>query len=179
MKNAPGARSVAEPVSDRKAVATHPVRTWKNSFWQVVRFGIVGVCNTAIDVLVLNLLLWSFPTQNVHLLLLYNSLAFISGACNSYIFNKYWTFRHRQRPTGNELSRYAIVSGVGFLCNNGILWIAADLIHRLLTNTVLWANVAKLSAIAGTAAITYLGMRLLVFVNSPHNKAGDSTLLDC
>jgi putative flippase GtrA len=170
VKNASTTRSVAEPAPDRKVVATHLVRTWKNSFWQVVRFGIVGVCNTAIDVLVLNLLLWSFPTQNMHLLLLYNSLAFISGTCNSYIFNKYWTFRHRQRPTGSELSRFAIVNGVGFLCNNGILWIAAGLVHRLLTNTVLWANVAKLSAIVGTATITYLGMRLWVFVNLPHNK---------
>ncbi len=158
---------------DRKVLATHPVRTWKNSFWQVVRFGIVGVCNTAIDVLVLNLLLWGFPTQNIHLLLLYNSLAFISGAFNSYIFNKYWTFRHTRLPTGSELLRFATVNGASFLCNNGILWIAAGVLHRLLTNTTLWANAAKLSAVVGTATITYLGMRLWVFVNPLCNKESD------
>ena len=158
---------------DRKVLATHPVRTWKNSFWQVVRFGIVGVCNTAIDVLALNLLLWGFPTQNIHLLLLYNSLAFISGAFNSYIFNKYWTFRHTRLPTGSELLRFATVNGASFLCNNGILWIAAGVLHRLLTNTTLWANAAKLSAVVGTATITYLGMRLWVFVNPLCNKESD------
>src|SRR5215471_8237579 len=120
VKNASSARPVAEPASDRKVVATQPVRIWKHSFWQVVRFGIVGVCNTAIDVLVLNLFLWRFPTQNIHLLLLYNSLAFISGAFNSYILNKYWTFRHTRRPTGSELLRFATVNGASFLCNNGI-----------------------------------------------------------
>lgn len=176
MKNAPSARSVAEPTCGRKVVVTHPVRTWKNEFWQVVRFGIVGAGNTAIDVLVLNLLLWRFPTQNMHLLLLYNSLAFISGAFNSYLFNKYWTFRHGRSPTGGELLRFAIVNGVGFLSNNGILWTAAGVLQRLLTNTTLWANGAKLSAVVGTATITYLGMRLWVFVNSPHNndQHGDS-----
>ena len=165
MKNAPSARSVAEPASGSKIAVAHPVRTWKNSFWQVVRFGIVGAGNTAIDVLVLNLLLWRFPTHNVHLLLLYNSLAYISGAFNSYLFNKYWTFRHRRSPTGGELLRFALVNGVGFLSNNGILWTAAGVLQRLLTNTTLWANGAKLSAVVGTATITYLGMRLWVFVN--------------
>ena len=171
--NVSNAQSVAEPASDRKVLATHPVRTCKNSFWQVVRFGIVGVCNTAIDVLVLNLLLWGFPTQNMHVLLLYNSLAFISGAFNSYIFNKYWTFRHTRPPTGSELLRFATVNGVSFLCNNGILWIAAGVLHRLLTNTTLWANGAKLSAVVGTATLTYLGMRLWVFVNPLRNKESD------
>ena len=36
-------------------------------FWQFVRFGIVGVLNTLIDVLVLNILLWRFPTHNADL----------------------------------------------------------------------------------------------------------------
>lgn len=142
----------------------------KNSFWQVVRFSIVGVSNTAIDVLVLNILLWKFPTQNAYLLLSYNSLAFASGALNSYVFNKYWTFRHRQTSTNSELLRFATVNGVGFLCNNGILWIAASILHPALMNTTLWANGAKLSAVVGTAMVTYLGMRLWVFTHSPITK---------
>ncbi|HLW02768.1 MAG TPA: GtrA family protein, partial [Ktedonobacterales bacterium] len=68
--------------------------------WQVMRFGLVGVLNTCIDLLALNILFWLFPTRSVGLLLLENSLAYSFGAVNSFLFNKYWTFRCLGRVEG-------------------------------------------------------------------------------
>src|SRR5207253_5504351 len=64
-------------------------------FWQVIRFVVVGFSNVTVDVLILNLLLMSFPTTNTGLLLAYNSVAYASGAINSYVLNKHWTFHSR------------------------------------------------------------------------------------
>jgi putative flippase GtrA len=154
---------VLEPLPGVPDVVSHPVESWLISFWQIVRFGIVGISNTTIDVLILNLLLWRFPTHNANLLLLYNLAAYTLGALNSFLLNKYWTFQRRQAATAGELFRFASLSVIGILCNSSIVWVAARILHPLIANTVLWANTSKFSAIIGTAIITYLGMRLWVF----------------
>jgi putative flippase GtrA len=54
--------------------------------------GLVGGLNTLVDLLILNGLLWLFPTTSSLTLLVYSSLAYSLGAVNSFLLNKYWTF---------------------------------------------------------------------------------------
>lgn len=142
-------------------------------FWQVIRFVVVGFSNVTIDVLILNLLLMSFPTTNTSLLLAYNSVAYASGAINSYVLNKHWTFHSRSGMTGSELLRFAVVNAAGILCSNCIIWIAAGILKPVLTNDVFWANASKAAAIVGTAMLSYLGMRLWVFVSANRTKESE------
>ena len=135
------------------------------SLWQMVRFGMVGVLNTLVDVVVLNFLLWYFPTRNANFLLIYNSIAYTIGAVNSFGLNKYWTFQHKQRVDGGELTRFALINVVGICCNDGILWLMAGLLHPSIGSSLLWANASKLAAVVGTAIVSYLGMRLWVFAS--------------
>ncbi len=158
-------------VSDIQPGDVLPGSTWGRGIqaarqawlWQIARFGIVGVFNTGIDVLTLNGLLWRFPTHSTNLLLAFNSLAYFVAAVNSFVFNKYWTFRSRQGITGRELVRFAIVTLVGFLCSDSLIWIFGTLLHPLISRPVFWANASKLSSVIGTMLISYLGMRLWVF----------------
>jgi hypothetical protein len=53
--------------------------------------------------------------------------------------------------------------GIGW--SNSIIWLASHVLRPFLVNTTVWANVSKLVAIFGTALISYLGMRLWVFVS--------------
>jgi putative flippase GtrA len=154
-----------ELLPDIHDAVLRPARSWRPLFWQLVRFCIVGVINAVVDILVLNILLLRFPTHDANILLLYNSAAFTLGALNSYLLNKYWTFHRRQAITGAELLRFAAISVIGFLCNDGIVWITARILYPLIANPVLWANTSKLSAVGGTAIVSYLGMRLWVFAN--------------
>src|SRR5437588_12952985 len=50
------------------------------------------------------------------------------------------------------------------------LWGANNLLHPLISNTVLWMNTSKIVALAGTVFVSYLGMRLWVFVNRSQEK---------
>ncbi|MHB8596357.1 MAG: glycosyltransferase [Ktedonobacteraceae bacterium] len=139
-------------------------------FNQILRFSLVGGLNTLVDLIVLNGLLWLFPTTSTPTLLAYNSLAYSLGAVNSFLLNKYWTFGHKQKTTRSELARFALTTLFGIAWSTLILWLASLVLHPFLVNTTVWANASKVIAIAGTSLISYLGMRLWVFVHSPQNR---------
>ncbi len=147
-----------------------PVRSKQAFVWQIVRFGISGGCNAGIDLLALNILLWRFPTQNAALLVLYNTLAYALGALNSYLLNKYWTFRRNQGITGDELARFITINIIGILCNDAIFWIIAKEQSFYPASSFLLTNLAKIGAIIGTAGISYIGMHLWVFKHASHKQ---------
>lgn len=136
---------------------------WKQIVGQVLRFCLVGGLNTILDLLLFNGLLWAFPTNNPANLIVYNSLAYAFGGINSFVLNKYWTFRHRQNIGPSEIARFAITTLVGICVNDLLLWIFSNTIHLQDINPTLWANVSKVIAIFGTFLISYTGMRLWVF----------------
>ena len=138
--------------------------------WQFVRFGLVGCLNTTIDLLVLNGLLWLWPTQNIARLLLFNTLAYAFGALNSFVFNRYWTFQRTGRPNAREGARFLLVTLAAIVCNDLILWLMSQVLHPAHLNPTLWTNSSKVVAIGGTILVSYLGMRLWVFVQSSHEK---------
>ncbi len=137
---------------------------------QVVQFGLVGGLNTLVDIVILNGLLWLFPTVSILMLLVYNSLAYSLGAINSFLLNKYWTFGYRQKMTRRELARFTLITLYGSGWSGVILWLASTFFHPFLVNVTVWANASKVVAIAGTALISYLGMRLWVFVSKTPKK---------
>src|SRR5215469_7253345 len=136
---------------------TSPKRKQGRIFWQLLRFCVVGGLNTFVDVLAFNLLVWGLPTQDSGLLVIYNSLAYAIGALNSFCWNKLWTFKQRSRATNDQLARFALVTSLGIICNDAFLWLATSVLHSLSLNSFLWVNIAKVSAIAGSVAVSHVG----------------------
>ncbi|HET8843521.1 MAG TPA: glycosyltransferase family 39 protein [Ktedonobacteraceae bacterium] len=132
---------------------------------QFLRFGLVGCLNTLIDLLALNCLLRLLPIQDTDMLILINSAAYILGATNSFILNRYWTFRHRGSPDIREVWRFGMTTLGGMICNDLMLAGLNRAFSAFHLSTPLWTNIAKFAAIAGTVLISYLGMRLWVFVH--------------
>src|SRR6266700_7720628 len=132
---------------------------WRDTFWQFLRFCLVGGVNTVIDVLTLNILLWSFPTTNVQMLVIYNSVAYCGGAITSFFLNKYWTFRHKQRTTRRVMLRFAMLLVFEILVSNVLVWLAGKMLQPLISSPILWGNAAKLLAVAGSVVLSYAGMR--------------------
>lgn len=154
-----------EPEPQDQETKQVPVRGRAQTLKQVLRFVLAGGLNTLIDLLILNGLLWLFPTNSTRMLLLYNSFAYSTGAINSFLLNKYWTFGQKQRTTRGETARFTLVTIGGILWSSIILWLASLALHSFLLNATVWANVSKLVAIGGTALISYLGLCLWVFVS--------------
>ena len=150
--------------------SAHRLRDRVRLLGQMLRFGLVGGLNTLVDLLILNSLLWLFPTTNTLMLLAYNSLAYSLGAVNSFLLNKYWTFASRQKVTRGELARFILTTLCGIGWSSAILWLASTLLRPFLVNATVWANASKVVAIAGAALISYLGMRLWVFVSQAQRE---------
>src|SRR5260370_25038767 len=146
----------------------HHYNRWSNLFWQWFRYCLVGGANTLIDVLVLNILLLRFPTTQVQILVIYNSLAYIAGAASSFFLNKYWTFGHKQRPTTQEMSPFLLNMFLEILSSNGLVWFIGNALHPFLANAMLWGNASKLLAAAANAVFAYTIIRFLVFRDASH-----------
>ena len=122
------------------------------------------------DLLMLNVLLWRFSTNNVLVLVVYNSVAYSSGAVTSFFLNKYWTFRRKQRTTRREVVRFAIILALEILYSNGLVWLAGKALQPLITNVTLWGNASKLLAVAGGAVLSYTFMRFWTFAGRSQDR---------
>lgn len=60
---------------------------------QFFKFLITGANNTGLDFLILNLLMFSFNTYKGWPIILFNIISFSLAVTNSYLINRFWTFR--------------------------------------------------------------------------------------
>lgn len=132
---------------------------------QITRFGLVGVVNTAIDLGVLNALLYLWPPSSYAWVALYNSAAFFAAVTCSYILNKRFTYGDRGAYSYRQFGRFVCLSLCGLGLNNAVLY---SIIAYIFGGqyTVAHVNAAKLAAIVTAAAFNYLSYRRLVFVTA-------------
>ena len=143
-------------------------RARRHTYLQFIRFALVGCSNTVIDILVLNLILWLWPTRSTAMVLLANSVAYTIGALNSFVLNRSWTFQRSGRPVFGEVRRFALATLGGIVCNDMLLGLLSNAPHPGELSMTLWTNIAKVTSIGGTVLISFLVMRLWVFAHSTH-----------
>ncbi|HHY68477.1 MAG TPA: GtrA family protein [Alicyclobacillus sp.] len=83
-------------------------KIWRNRAGQWMRFGMVGMLNTVVDFLVFFVLVrgahWgAAPAQ---------ALSYTCGVCNSYLWNRSFTFRSRVRPGAAEFAKFLLVNAL-------------------------------------------------------------------
>ncbi|MEA5058674.1 MAG: GtrA family protein [Clostridia bacterium] len=124
----------------------------KESFAQLIRFGLVGVLNTAVDFCVYQFLVW----LGLH----YAASQCISYSCgllNSYFFNRRWTFRQEKTYTKKEFIRFLAV-------NLGSLALSVLLLRLCYEVLGIQSNLlAKGIVTAFVMVINFLGNKLFVF----------------
>lgn len=135
---------------------------------KLMRFAVVGLANTSIDIAVLNILLWIFPTTSMWEIFFFNSLACIVAACNSFFWNKYWTFQYREPITIRLVAKFAGVSLLSLLGNNLILWLFLVLFPTVMTGAGLGAVVLKVAVGAMMMAFSFVGQLVVVFVTNKY-----------
>lgn len=149
------------------ATSRSPGRQTGSVLAKLLRFAVVGIANTSIDIVALNLLLWMFPTNSLWGILFLNSLACVVAACNSFFWNKYWTFRYRKPVTAGLVARFAGVSLLSLLGNNLILWLFLLLFPAVMTTTAgLGTVVLKVAVGAVMMAFSFAGQLIWVFATT-------------
>jgi putative flippase GtrA len=90
-------------------------------FAQFVKFGLVGVSNTLIALLVYTLLWNVFGVWYVAA----SAIGFAVGAVNGFLWNRAWTFKGH---VGDALTpvRWFVVQGCGLLGNSALIYLFVD-----------------------------------------------------
>jgi putative flippase GtrA len=147
--------------------------------YEVAKFILVGGLNTLVDWGVLSFLILTFKHSGVDsnkvlfevfsiaiiLYTLLKAISFVIATTNSYIWNKFWTFKRKTtEKLGREFMQFIIISIIGFLINVIIASSVFKFIPRLGgLNIEQWALVS--AAIASIIALVwnFVGYKFIVF----------------
>ena len=141
----------------------------KQSFIQLIRFGMVGVFNTAVDYGVFYMLIAFVHLHKGFAQVIATGIAM----CGSFLINRYWTFRKTGRSTAGEVVRFVLTNAVSMLTAIAFTYLFYDILHaERVANGVL--TVAGISyMLEGNMAVMFCKMLSTVFslaVNFIGNK---------
>lgn len=120
-----------------------------------IKFGIVGIANTALDFTFFWVLVANFSVAP----LLANTASYSIGVSNSFFLNKFWTFRSITQRTDSvrQFSSFVLVNIVSLALSNLIIWIAAFFLPLML---------AKGVSILGVFFFNFIASKYFVFGGS-------------
>ena len=121
-----------------------------NHAQNLIRFCVVGGVNTLVDFGIFLLLYYKAGSP----LLAAHGLAFAAAALNSYLMNKFWTFRETAPAAPAQFARFLAVVVSGLAVSSAVVYGASFFIAAWL---------AKVLAIGVTLIWNYTGSVLFVF----------------
>lgn len=120
-----------------------------------IKYSVVGVSGTVIDVGLFALLIATTPLESSttgHVTAA--SLSFLAAVINNYVWNRRWTFRDRTSRVRTQFTKFFIVSCGGWLLNT---------LSLLLFSLAISPVVAKLGASGVVLAYNYSANRSWTF----------------
>lgn len=115
-----------------------------------IKFGLVGIVNTAITMIIFNIL--HFMGVNY---IVANSIGYIGGMANSYLWNNKWVFKSESKDVSTVV-KFIIVNLIVMGINNVLLIL---LVNKIGIATV----IAQVIALVITTIINFLGNKLWTF----------------
>lgn len=123
----------------------------KDFIIQAIKFGMVGVLNTIVGFGTYTLCFYLFHMDDR----LANVISYILGLTNSFIFNKFWTFRSSQKPF-REIVFFFIV----FLAAFGVQYTVYSALKVYLHMLPIFAYISGMVVYTVTG---FIGNKLLTF----------------
>jgi putative flippase GtrA len=127
-----------------------------------LKFGIVGISNTLITLVVYTLLLKVFGVWY----LAASAIGFVAGAVNGFLLNRRWTFRGHVGDAFTPV-RWGIVQGCGLALNEALLYLLVDDVR-------LDKLLAQVCATAIVTVLTFFANRAWTFRMHPRVAAADA-----
>ena len=147
---------------------------------QASKFVLVGGLNTLVDWGVLSFLIFAFQKYlnigSSHVIFsifsvtiifysLFKAISFILATTNSYIWNKFWTFKRKTtEKLSKEFLQFIVISIIGFLINVGL----ASFVFKFIPpfgglNINQWAIFSAATATVVSMVWNFLGYKFIVF----------------
>lgn len=125
---------------------------YKKGFWHFVKFQCVGVVNFFVDLGVFTLLHTVIGVNAVPS----NIVSYSCGVINSFVLNRYWTFKVKLKFFSLDFLKFIFVNLVSLGVNTLAIYILVDLYN-------LNPTLSKVIATAFSFTINFAGNKLLVF----------------
>ncbi|HCM36935.1 MAG: hypothetical protein A3J30_04270 [Candidatus Wildermuthbacteria bacterium RIFCSPLOWO2_02_FULL_47_9c] len=139
------------------------------TLFQGAKFLLVGGLNTFMDLGVLNLLIAASGITAGIGFSVFKGFSFLIAVANSYLWNKYWTFRGKTMAQdfveqGKEFAQFLVVSGIGFFLNVGSASLVVNFINpQFGLSERAWPTVGALVGTLVVMTWNFLGYKLIVF----------------
>ncbi len=135
---------------------------------QAVRFVIVGVLNTLVDLGAFYLLslIPGMPHEVA------KAMSYFLGICNSFVWNKYWTFGARRSERGRREFALFFLVNLPPLAVNVVVF---TILGIWIDSGTIWVRMAKAFA-AAVVSVTwnFMGSRYFAFRHSALKRPGDA-----
>jgi putative flippase GtrA len=134
-------------------------------FFQLAKFGLIGVANTVVDLGIYNLFIYISDVSTGYLIVVFKSFSVLAAIINSYVWNKFWSFEKKETHNlGEEFTQFLMVSLVGLLLNVGITAFVVNIIGAPAgINDKAWANIGGLTASILVLTWNFIGYKFFVF----------------
>lgn len=134
-------------------------------FFQLGKYGVIGVLNTFLNAGIYNLLIFVTNTATGFILDMFFVIAFVITVINSFFWNKYWSFEEKQAETlRQEAINFFDVSAAVAAINMIILHIIVNTIGAPANiDPKIWANIALAFTIITAFLGNFFGYKFIVF----------------
>jgi putative flippase GtrA len=136
------------------------------AFVQFLKFGFVGVVNTAVDLGVFNFLIFIFGVATGVSYILFKTISFSCALINSYVLNKSFVFNSKENNFNKrEFSLFLVVSLMGILLNVSVAFLIYTLVYMYGASLPYYVA-ANIGAISGSIVVllwNFLGYKFFVF----------------
>lgn len=139
---------------------------------QFVRFGLIGGLNTGVDLIILNILMFSTGFSDGTPYSIFKSLSFVFAATFSYFMNKQWAFKDSSKERGvQKFSQFFAVSAIGAVINVSIATLVVTYLKPMIGNTLfslplsgeIWGSIGALFGTAIGLIWNFFGYKFFVF----------------
>jgi len=133
--------------------------------YQFGKFILVGSLNFLLDMGILNFLIFYTGISAGFQQSAFKGFSFIVAVLNSYVWNKFWTFRRSaKRMLGKEFFQFFVVSTAGFFINVGVDYFFVNILHPLRGIPVKsWAQFSAMGAAIIALFWNFIGYKYIVF----------------
>jgi putative flippase GtrA len=158
--------SQPDPSLDPPARPAQPGRALGNRLIvEVRRFGVVGLVNTALDLAVLNgLIFLTHMGRNGIWFSIFKTISFLVAVLNSYFINHSWTFgRSGGERSVSQAGQFLAVSLLGAVINVSSASYVDNFIAPIHGIERYWPSIAALAGTASALIFNFLGYKHIVF----------------
>lgn len=137
----------------------------KPFFYQLAKFGLVGVGNTVIDAGIFSLLIFLSGITNGIFISGFRTLSVFIAIINSYVWNKYWSFQKKEsKEVPKEFTHFVVISIIGMVINVGITsFLVNGLGPQFNVTPTAWATLAGIIPVPVVLIWNFIGYKLFVF----------------